>query len=73
MSKDYILNISAMESICGLKTEIPIFIPAVCNKCEGSRSELGYQVMSLTLIVQFYYIFKEIRFKVEKYYLSPGH
>jgi len=43
VTREFIVNIGLEESICGLKTEICVLMSAICDKCQGSRSELGYQ------------------------------
>jgi len=43
VTKEYIVNLTMEESITGTTSYMHIITSGVCNKCMGSRSELGFQ------------------------------
>jgi len=42
ISREQILQLSLEESVTGVRAELYVQIPGVCNKCFGSKSEPGY-------------------------------
>lgn len=41
-TREFIVQVSAEEAILGTKVIVQLCIVAVCDKCQGSRSEMGY-------------------------------
>jgi len=41
-TREYILHISAEDALLGTDRVLMLRLPGVCNKCGGSRSQLGY-------------------------------
>jgi len=41
-TREYIVQVSAEEAILGTKVIVQLCLVAVCDKCQGSRSEMGY-------------------------------
>jgi len=42
ISRDYVVNLSLEEAITGTMICLYIRVAGVCNKCDGSRAEMGY-------------------------------
>jgi len=43
VTKEYIVSLTMEESITGITTYMHVVVSGVCNKCMGSRSEMGFQ------------------------------
>lgn len=42
VSREYIVQVSAGEAVTGVRVFLQLRLPGLCDKCRGSRSELGY-------------------------------
>jgi len=45
-SREYIVQVSGREAVTGVRVGLQLRISGICDKCEGSRSELGYTGIS---------------------------
>jgi len=42
VTREYIVQVSASEAVLGTRVYVQLRLPTECDKCRGSRSELGY-------------------------------
>lgn len=42
VSRECILQLSVEETVTGIRAMLPVQVSGVCNKCMGSKSEMGY-------------------------------
>lgn len=42
ISREYIVQVTAEEAVRGVRVGVQLRVAGLCDKCEGSRSELGY-------------------------------